>query len=339
MKPRVILTHEFLADAMARLRERFDLLVLPAGEADPGRALAAHPDCRALISFLSDPVPEAALAAAPRLRIVANYAVGYNNIDVAAARRRGIWVTHTPDVLTEASADLAMGLILAVARRLVEADAFTRSGRFTGWGAELFLGKELSGSVLGIVGLGRIGRAVARRARGFGMDVVYCSRHPLPPAAEKELGVRAAPFLELLGRADVISLHLPYGPDVHHLFDGDAFALMKPDALFINTARGPLVDEETLAAALERGELAGAGLDVYEFEPAVSERLKALPNVVLLPHIGSATRQARLAMAMMTVDSVTKALAGETPPHLVPEWRGPPSKETQGQGSKLRKTG
>jgi glyoxylate reductase len=319
MKPKIILTHKYLDEAIAILADRFNLVQLGNEPIDVAAALTAHPDCRALISFLSDPVSEAAMAAAPGLTIIANYAVGYNNIDVAAARRRRIWVTHTPDVLTDASADLTMALILAVARRLVEADAFTRLGHFSGWGAELFLGKELNGAVLGIVGLGRIGKAVARRARAFGMEVIHCSRHR-HAGEEKELGVRSVPFLELVRRSDVISLHVPFSPDLHHLFNRDTFALMKRDAIFVNAARGPLMDEAALAEKLERNELFGAGLDVYELEPVICERLKRLPRVVLLPHIASATRHTRLAMAMMTVEAVTRALAGEKPPHLVPEY-------------------
>jgi len=279
-----------------------------------------HADAEGLISFLSDPIDRAAISGMDKLKVIANYAVGYNNIDVGCALEKSILVTHTPDVLTQATADLAMALILAVSRRLVEGDALVRSGRFAGWEAGLLLGKELNGAILGIVGMGRIGLATALRARACGMKVLFYSRSA-KPALERKYGFARVTFLELLRSADVVSLHLPYSPGVHHLFNRDAFALMKKDAIFINTARGPLMDEEALAAALEKNELFGAGLDVYEDEPAVNEKLKGLKNAVLLPHLGSATGKTRRAMAMMTVLSVRQALAGKKPQHLIPEWR------------------
>jgi glyoxylate reductase len=213
-----------------------------------------------------------------------------------------------------------MALVLAVSRRLVEGDAFVRSGRFAGWGADLLLGKDLNGAILGIVGMGRIGLATALRARGFGMKVVYYSRSA-KPRLESKYGFARVTFLELIRGADVVSLHLPYSPSVHHLFNHDAFSLMKKDAIFINTSRGPLMDEQALADSLEAGEILGAGLDVYENEPVVNEKLKRLNNAVLLPHAGSATEKTRRAMAMMTVQSVRQALGGKLPPYLIPEWR------------------
>jgi glyoxylate reductase len=315
----VILAHRYDAEAVERLQREFALAV---AEEEGGLAACCrrHPDAEALISSLSDPVDAGLLGGLPRLKVVANFAVGYNNVDVAAALARGVMVTHTPDVLTQATADLAMALILAASRRLIEGDALVRAGAFRGWQAGLLLGKELSGAVLGIVGMGRIGLATALRARACGMRVVFYSRSP-KPLLEKKHGFARVTFLELIRSADVVSLHLPYSPGVRHLFNRDVFALMKRDAVFVNTARGPLMDEQDLADALERGELLGAGLDVYEHEPAVNEKLKALPNAVLLPHLGSATGKTRRAMALMTVQDVRLALSGRRPLHLVPEWK------------------
>jgi len=322
---KVILSQRYLDEAIAELRKicasvSCDLIIAEDERRSLSALLDAHPDCRALITFLSDTVDADLLRRAKNLRIVANYAVGYNNIDVAAALERGIYVTHTPDILTEATADLTMALTLAVARRIVPADCFLRQGRFSGWEAKLFLGKELAGATLGVVGMGRIGLAVALRALGFGMKVAYFSRTRRPDL-EKRHSFVYLPFVDLLKRADVVSVHIPYSADVHHLFDRDAFALMKRDAIFINASRGGLMNEADLAEALGRNELFGAGLDVYESEPAVDDRLLGMDNVVLAPHIGSATFAARLGMARMTMTSVGEALAGQVPSHLVPEWR------------------
>ncbi len=317
---KVILAHRYHEEAVAALNREFDLVIADEKNGGLGACLRRHPDAEGLISFLSDPVDAAALRAMKTLKVIANFAVGYNNIDVGRALERNVLVTHTPDVLTGATADLAMALMLAVARRLIEGDAFMRSGRFHGWRAGLLLGKELDGAILGIVGMGRIGLATALRARAFGMKVIFYSRSA-KPRIEKKFGFARVTFLELIRSADVVSLHLPYSPSVHHLFSHDAFALMKKDAIFINTARGPLMDEEALAGALERKELFGAGLDVYENEPAMNPRLKKLKNAVLLPHLGSATEATRRQMAMMTVQAVRQALAGKRPRHLIPEWK------------------
>jgi glyoxylate reductase len=316
---KVILTHRYCDEAVERLRREFDVAI--AGEGDDLPAfLRRHADAEGLICFLSDPIDGAMIGGMDKLKVIANYAVGYNNIDVACALARKVMVTHTPDILTQATADLAMALLLAVSRRVAEGDAFVRSGRFSGWQAGLLLGKELNGAILGIVGMGRIGLAVAQRARAFGMKVVFYSRGA-KPKIESQYGFARVTFLELIRSADVVSLHVPYSPGVRHLFNRDVFALMKKDAIFINTARGPLMDEEALAEALEKRELFGAGLDVYENEPAVNEKLLGLANVVLLPHLGSATETTRRAMALMTVEDVHLALSGRKPPHLIPEWK------------------
>lgn len=316
---KVILAHPYSEQAVAILRREFALAVAEE-EGGLAEACRRHGDAEGLISFLSDPVDRAVIGGLKKLKVIANFAVGYNNVDVAAALEHGVMVCHTPDVLTRATADLAMALILAASRRLVEGDALVRAGGFAGWRAGLLLGKELNGAVLGIVGMGRIGLAVALRARAFGMKVIFYSRSP-KPQIERKYGFARVTFLELIRSADAVSLHLPYSPGLHHLFNRDALALMKRDAVFVNTARGPLMDEEALADALERGELLGAGLDVYEEEPKVNERLKKLANVVLLPHLGSATERTRREMALMTVQDVRLALSGRRPRHLVPEWR------------------
>ena len=317
---KVILAHRYSDEAVERLKREFQLVIADEEAGGLAAALQRHPDAAALISFLSDAVYRDMIGGLKKLKIIANFATGYNNIDIDCALERKVWITHTPDVLTPATADLAMALILAVSRRLVEGDAFVRSGRFAGWGADLLLGKDLNGAILGIVGMGRIGLATALRARGFGMKVVYYSRSA-KPQLEKKYGFARVTFLELIRGADVVSLHLPYSPSVHHLFNRDAFALMKKDAIFINTARGPLMDEQALADSLEANGLLGAGLDVYENEPVVNEKLKRLKNAVLLPHAGSATEKTRRAMAMMTVQSVRQALSGKVPPYLIPEWK------------------
>ncbi|HUU05633.1 MAG TPA: D-glycerate dehydrogenase [Patescibacteria group bacterium] len=317
---KVILTHRYSEEAISLLRREFQLHIAADQGPDIPGFLRRHADADGLISFLSDPIDGAVIKGLKKLKIIANFAVGYNNIDIGSALENNVLVTHTPDVLTEATADLTMALILAVARRLVEGDAFVRTGRFTGWGANLFLGKELRGAILGIIGMGRIGLATALRARAFGMKVVYYSRSA-KPALEKKYGFARVTFLELIRSADIVSLHLPYSPGVHHLFNQDVFALMKKDAIFINAARGPLMDEEALAEKLAKNERFGAGLDVYEGEPAVNKKLKHLKNTVLLPHLGSATGKTRRSMAMMTVQAVRQALNGEKPRHLIPEWK------------------
>ena len=320
MKKKVVLTQVYQQSALKKLRDRFQLIIAEQSPEDLKKILRDNPDTQALISFLSDDINREIISCGKNLKIIANYAVGYNNIDVEYARERGIYVTHTPDILTDATADLTMALILAVSRRIVEADEFLRQGLFEGWKAELMLGKELRGAVLGIIGMGRIGQATVVRARGFGMKIVYYD-HTRKTGLEKKLGVESRRFIELVRTSDVISVHIPYSPDVHHLFNRDVFDLMKPDAIFINAARGPLMDEACLAEKLEKNELFGAGLDVYEDEPRVNEKLKGLKNAVLVPHIGSATTRARERMALMTVESVCQALEGEEPAHLIREWK------------------
>ncbi|HPB27424.1 MAG TPA: D-glycerate dehydrogenase [Acidobacteriota bacterium] len=314
----VLLTHPLPFGAERRFPTHYTLRRPPAA-AWPDRAAlaAALPGCRGLVCLLTDTIDAALIDAAPDLQIIANVGVGFNNIDWAHARERGIAVTNTPGALTEATADLTLALLLAAARRVVEADRFVRDGRFAGWDLELLLGLELNGATLGIVGLGRIGQAVARRARGFGMRIVYHNRSAVDPAVEAALEARRLPLDELLRAADVVSLHCPLGPATRHLIDARALAAMKPGAILINTARGPVVDEAALVDALRAGRLRAAGLDVYEGEPAVHPGLLALDNVVLLPHIGSATETARRAIVQMAVDNVIAFFDTGRPLHPV----------------------
>lgn len=270
---------------------------------------AAH-DAAALLTLLSDPVTARVFDGCPHLKVVAQYAVGYDNIDVAAAKARGVVVTHTPGVLTDATADLAFALLMAAARRIPAADRYVREGRFVRWETDVLLGTELRGKTLGIVGLGRIGQAVARRALGFGMRVVYHNRRRLDPTTERLLGARPVSFDALLEESDVVSLHCALNAESRHLFDAEAFRRMKPTAILVNTARGPVVDEAALARALARGEIAAAGLDVFEDEPRVHPGLLAEERVVLAPRLGSATIEARTRMAGMCADAILAALSG-----------------------------
>ncbi len=310
----VLLTHPLPFDAQRRFPPGWRLRVLPgAGALDRAAALRELPGCQGLLCLLTDAVDREIIDGGPDLRIIANVGVGFNNIDWAHARDRGIAVTNTPGALTEATADLTVALILAAARRLVEGDRFLRAGRFTGWDLELLLGLELRGAVLGIVGLGRIGRAVAARARAFGMEIVYHNRRPLPPELEPAAGARWLPLDELLAQSDVVSLHCPLTPGTRHLIGERALARMKDGAVLVNTARGPVVDEAALARALRSGKLLAAGLDVYEDEPAVRPELLALDNVILLPHIGSANRRTREAIVTMAVENLKAFFATGRP--------------------------
>lgn len=272
----------------------------------------------ALVPLLSRPIGAAELERLPALRVVANYAVGYDNVDVSAAAARGVVVTNTPDVLTEATADLTWALILAAARRLREGLDLSRSGEWAGWEPGQLLGLGLQDGMLGIVGAGRIGSAVARRAPGFGMEALYWSRTRVPEL-EDELGARRADRLEdLLEAADVVSIHLPLTEETHGLIDGPKLECLKPGAVLVNTARGEVVDEAALVRGLREGRPAAAGLDVFEREPEIPVELRELPNAFLLPHLGSATREARRAMWRLAAANVRRVLAGDPPLTPVP---------------------
>ncbi|MGO4585598.1 2-hydroxyacid dehydrogenase [Arthrobacter sp. 2RAF6] len=269
----------------------------------------------AVVSLLTERIDGELLdAAGPQLKVVANVAVGYDNIDVPACTERSIVATNTPGVLTDATADIAMGLVLMATRRLGEGERLIRSGQAWKWGMFFLLGSSLQGKILGVVGMGGIGQATARRAKAFGMEIVYQSRSETDPAIAAELGARRVDLDELLAVSDVVSLHCPYGPATHHLIGAEQLAAMKSSAYLVNTARGPIVDEAALAAALRDGVLAGAGLDVFEHEPSVHPGLLGLENVVLVPHLGSATVETRTAMAMLAADNALAVLSDEQPP-------------------------
>ncbi|MEZ6187585.1 MAG: NAD(P)-dependent oxidoreductase [Planctomycetota bacterium] len=313
---KVFVTRALPGDALARLEahpgvERVEVSPhdrpLTAAELRQGLEGA-----QVAITQLVDRLDQDLLQAAPDLKLVCNYAVGVNNVDLEAARARGVVVCNTPDVLTEASADLTWALLLGVARRVVEGDRLVRSGGFTGWAPELLLGSAVAGKTLGVVGLGRIGSAVARRAQGFGMRVLYTSRSP------KDVAWERVELEALLREADFVCLHPPLTPETQHLLDAERLALMKPSAYLINLSRGPVVDEAALVRALRAGELAGAALDVFEREPELEPGLAELPNVLLAPHLGSATVETRHAMADLAVANVEDFLAGRPPRTRVP---------------------
>ncbi len=317
--PRVYVSRPLPAAAMERLARHTDFEVWERQEVPPPREELLRRVARAegLVCLLTERVDAELLDAAPRLRVVSQVAVGFDNIDVAAATARGVLVTNTPGVLTETTADCAWALLLAAARRIAEGDRYTRSGRWRSWELQLFLGRDVHGATLGIVGLGRIGAAVARRARGFDMRLLYYD--PVRrPDLEAELGVEFADLERLLRESDFITIHTPLTPETTHLIGRRELALMKPTAILVNTSRGPVVDQAALADALRRGAIAGAGLDVFEAEPIPpDDPLLELDNAVLTPHIGSASVATRTRMATMAVENLVAALRGERPPNLV----------------------
>ena len=302
---------------MAAARRQFQLLNDPRDASPSWDAVKTGlREADAAICTLTDRVDASILAEATRLKILANYAVGYNNIDLAAATARGIVVTNTPDVLTDSTADLTWALILAVARRVAEGDAYVRSGAWSGWAPTQLLGTDVSGKVLGIVGMGRIGQAVAQRAAGFNMRICYTSRTPPAPGRlPSQWEQRALP--DLLKAADFVSLHVPLTPATHHLINARHLALMKPTAFLINTSRGPVIEETALVDALIQRRLAGAGLDVFEQEPVFHPSLRELRQVVLLPHLGSATLATRVRMGMICLDNIAALFAGQPAPNQV----------------------
>jgi glyoxylate reductase len=318
MKHKILVSGHLTDDILSLLA--MDCDVRANGEDRPmGRAalLEAVAGADGFLSMITDAVDAELMDRAPRLRVVSNMAVGYNNIDVAAATERGIVVTNTPGILTEATAELAFALILASARRVVDLDRRTRAGEWTCWAPMLFLSREVSGKTLGVVGLGRIGRAVARRAKAFGMKVLYHNRARLDDSEERNLGVEYAEFDGLLKRADFVSMHVPLSGETRHLIGRRELGLMKPTAYLVNTSRGPVVDEAALVEALRAKRIEGAGLDVYENEPILAPGLTSLGNVVLMPHVGSATVETRMKMARMAAENLLAGLRGERPAHVV----------------------
>jgi glyoxylate reductase len=321
MSATVVVSQPIPQAGLQLLRERFsDVQVMEKGDREGLKAALADAD--ALLPLLTDPVDAELMDAGPKLRIIANCAVGYDNIDLEAAAKRGMPVTNTPGVLTRATSEIAFALLISLTRRILEADRFTRAGKFVGWDPLLLLGDELAGRTIGIFGMGRIGRDFARKCRAFDMRVIYHNRNPVSREIEAELDARLVSFETLLAESDAVSIHAPLTEETRHRFDDDAFSHLREGAYLINTARGELVDEAALVRALQSGRLKGAGLDVYEFEPKVSPELPEMENVVLLPHIGSATEETRGAMASTAARNIIAVLDGKPPLNLVPELRG-----------------
>lgn len=314
-KHSILISRVLPEEAVARARSRAEV-DLHEADRPLGRTelIARLKGRQGLVCLITDAIDAPLLAACPDLKVVANVAVGFNNIDVAEATRRGVVVTNTPDVLTETTADFAWTLLMATARRVVEADRYVREGKFTQWEFMLLLGGDIHGKTLGIIGFGRIGRAVARRARGFDMRVLYQDAVAADPATERELRATRTDTATLLRESDFVTLHTPLLPETRHLINAQSLKTMKKTAYLVNASRGPVVDEAALAQALQEGWIAGAGIDVFEREPEVHPALMGLPNAVLAPHIASASSDTRLKMANLAVDNCLAVLEGKTPP-------------------------
>jgi len=316
---KVYVTRPMAEEALALLRSQAEVALWPDPDLPPPHEEIVRQvrEADGLVCLLTDWIDAEVIAAGARLRVISTVAVGYDNIDVAAATARRIPVCNTPGVLTEATADLTWALLMAAARRVTEAERYLRAGRWRSWSPQLLLGQDVYGATLGLIGLGRIGQAVARRARGFDMRVLYHSA-TRKPEVERELGVEWADLEALLRESDFVSLHVPLTEETRNLIGARELALMKPTAVLINTARGQVVDQEALVATLQGGRLAAAGLDVFQVEPlAADDPLLSLENVVLLPHLGSASVATRRRMAMMAAENLVAGLRGERPPYLV----------------------
>jgi len=318
MKASIFITRQILQPAIDLLKKNIEVVDVFQENRDltPEELLAQVMERDAILTMLTDTIDDTVLEQAKNLKIIANHAVGYNNIDLEAASKRGIFVTNTPGVLTDATADFAWGLLFAVSRRITESDAFIRQKRFDGWAPMLFLGGDLTGKTLGIIGAGRVGTAMAKRSVGFGMKVMYHSPH-VNKTLEKELAAQKASLETILKKADYISIHVPLTPYTKHLIGKKELDLMKPTAYLINTSRGAVVHEAALVKALEEKNIAGAGLDVFEKEPVIHSGLLQLSNVVMTPHIASATVETRTQMALMAAENILAALKGKKPPNLV----------------------
>lgn len=318
MRPRIYVTRALPQAGLDLLAGEYDVEVNPHDRAATREELLAGIEGKdALLSLLTDTIDAEIMDAEPRLKVIANYAVGFNNIDVAAATERGILVTNTPGVLTETTADLAFALLMACARRVVEADGFMRAGKYKGWGPMLFLGSDVHGKTLGLVGFGRIGQAMAQRALGFGMRILYNDTKRAPEELEKAYCAKFRDLPDLLRESDFVSLHVPLMESTHHLISRAHLELMKRTAILINTSRGPVVDEKALVKAVQDGVIAGAGLDVFEREPQFEQGLERLANVVMVPHIASASVETRTKMATMAAENACAAIRGEMPPNIV----------------------
>ena len=325
MKPRVLVTKHVYPEAVQMLRGPFDVDYEETDDGLTADALLARAlGCQGVMSQLTDKWSAPVIAQLEGVRILANVAVGFDNIDVPAATAHGVYVTNTPDVLTETTADFAFALLMAAARRVAEGHAYVHSGEWKKWMIDLLVGQDIWGQTMGIFGIGRIGLAVARRAHGFGMRILYCDDQPASAEIAAELKLERVSKQELLRQADFISLHVPLLPSTRHLIGAEELRLMKPTAILVNTARGPVVDEPALAAALKAKQIAYAGLDVFEDEPRVHPDLLKLDNVVLTPHIASASVTTRRRMSTLAAENIIAALTGQKPANLVnPElWRG-----------------
>ena len=318
MKPKVFLTRRLPHAVMQRLEQETEL-VLHTAERAPTKAeiIAGLKGRDALLCNVADKIDAEVIGSNTGLKVIANFGVGFNNIDVAAATARGIPVTNTPGVLTEATADIAFGLLLATARRFGEGERLVRAREWTGWEPMQMLGADVTGATLGLIGFGRIGKAMAKRARAFDMKLIYWNRTRLPTNEEAELGVTYRPFDDVLREADFVSLHVAYTKDTHHLIGEAQLARMKTSAFVINTTRGSVIDEKALVRALQAKRIAGAGLDVFEREPELEPELYAFENAVLLPHLGSATIGTRTKMGLMAVENLLAACRGNQPPNQV----------------------
>ena len=312
MKKRVLITTEIPAAAFLKLSKRFQV-TWNKHRLNETQLVQKVGPFHGLLTSLADPITEKVFQAAPQLECVANFAVGYNNIDLATAKKRGIWVTNTPDVLTEATADLTWALILSCARRVPEGERLVRSGKFKGVHALMLLGRELFGKTLGVYGFGRIGKAVAWRGRGWNMKVLYHQRKRESTSVEKRYNARYVPFETLVRSSDILSVNSPLTPETRHRFTRREFQQMKKTSLFVNTGRGPIHQEKDLAEALRKGWIFSAGLDVYEHEPKIDKGLLKLPNCTLLPHIGSANVETRDRMALLAAENIERVLTGQKP--------------------------
>jgi lactate dehydrogenase-like 2-hydroxyacid dehydrogenase len=320
MKSRVLISQKIFDEVVAMVRQHFEVdWNQSETPLSPSVLIQRLRDKMGAIILLTDRIDEEVLSKCSELKIVSNVAVGYNNIDVEACTRRGVMVTNTPGVLDDTTADLTWALLLATARRVVEADQFLRSLKWNGWKLMEFLGYDVHHKVIGICGLGRIGQRVARRAKGFEMQILYADVIRAAPSLEEELGARFADKKTLLGESDFVTLHVPLTPQTTHYISMAEFSMMKPTAIMINASRGPVVDEKALVQALKEGKIAGAGLDVYEREPEIEPAFLEMKNVVLVPHIASASCETRLRMATMAAENLVAGLMGKRPPNLVNE--------------------
>lgn len=315
---KIFVTRQIPGEAFEKLKEAGEVVVNPhARPINLEELILGIKDADALLCLLNDHIDSRVMDAAPKLKVIANYAVGFDNIDVAAATERGIVVANTSsDEVSESVAEFTWSLLLCLSRRIVEGDEYGRKGAYSGWEPDIFLGHDVYGKTLGIIGLGRIGTMVARRARGFNMKVLYNKPEP-DPSAEKELGIEFADMETLLAESDLVTLHVPLTPETRHLISTDQFSKMKVGAFLVNTARGGIVDEHALVVALKRGAIAGAALDVHENEPEMNPELILMENVILTPHIASATVEVREKMTEQVVNAIAKALKGEKPGTIV----------------------